>query len=50
MNNYTLLSIKCPLPDKLSAANVLPDTPPPKKKLTLQTMVEWAGTHIKSTA
>ena len=27
INNYTLLSIKCPLPDKLSAANILPDTP-----------------------
>ena len=26
MNNYTLLNIKCPLSDNLSAANVLPDT------------------------
>ena len=27
MNNYTPLSIKSPLPDKLFAGNVLPDTP-----------------------
>ena len=35
MNYYNLLCIKCPLPDKLSAANVLPDTP---QKVAMQTL------------
>ena len=43
INNYTLLSIKCPLPDKLSAPNVLPDTP---KRWPCQHYGRFGSEHI----
>ena len=46
MNNYTLLSIKCSLPDKLSAANILPDPPPQKKGGHAHIMVEFEPEYI----